>query len=105
MAEPNSLAQSFPTEVWAALVSCFTLIAALLKHLYNKMNTNIEDHDDQLERGKKEFENLKVKNKGMEGDINHLGEKHEELSRTVEQMNQTLQEMRIDCAKQHGGKP
>lgn len=104
MADTKTLAQSFPAEIWAALVACFALIGALVRLLYNRLNKDVEAHSIQLENGQKRFEEidkelvrLKERETAMSGEL-------ETYKKKVDELKNELQELEIDCAKQHGGK-
>lgn len=55
MAEPQTLAGTFPTEVWAALGGATTLIVGLVTVLWNRQNTDIKAHDEKLTAGQTAF--------------------------------------------------
>lgn len=55
MAEPQTLAQGHPTEVWASLVGAITIIGVLVTTLWTRQNNDIKSHDEKLEKGTKAF--------------------------------------------------
>lgn len=55
MAEPQTLAQNHPFEVWGALVGSVTLVLGMVTVLYNRLNKDITGQQTQLDSGAKAF--------------------------------------------------
>ena len=111
MADPKALAAEYPTEVWAALVSSLAIIGTLIVTLYKRLNADIKAHDEQLENGRKAFEEIGKDLVNLGGKISALSDKGALTLKEVEgvwmeikDMEDKFQQMQIDCAKQHGGK-
>lgn len=58
MAEPQTLATAFPTEVWTALGGGVTLIIGLVSLLWDRQNSDIKDHAAKLDSGQKAFSGI-----------------------------------------------
>ena len=55
MSDPQTLAQSHSTEVWAALIASLSGIGILITVLWNRQNADIKDHANKLEAGQLAF--------------------------------------------------
>ena len=105
MLDTKTLAQTFPAEIWAALVACFTIICGLGTVIYNRMNSDIKAHDTQLDNGQKRFEEIGTELVRLKEREIAISAELETYKKKVDELKNELQEMQIDCAKQHGGKP
>ena len=59
VAAPSLLAQNYPTEVWGALVGCFTVILGLIAVLWTRLNNDIKGHETKLNTGSEEFQDIR----------------------------------------------
>jgi septal ring factor EnvC (AmiA/AmiB activator) len=72
MADPQTLAQSHPVEVWTALGGSVTVIMTLVAVLYARLNSDLKQHELKLEAGQKEFEKLRERQTRAEEKIAQL---------------------------------
>lgn len=105
MADTKTLAQSFPAEIWAALIACFTIICSLVTVLYNRLNKDNEAHTTQLENGQKKFEEIEKEQVRLKERETAMSCEFDAYKKKLDELKDEVQELEIDCAKQHGGKP
>lgn len=58
MAEPQTIAAAFPSEVWTALGGSVTLVVGLVTVLWNRQNNDIKDHATKLDTGQQAFNGI-----------------------------------------------
>lgn len=109
MAGPETIAQSYPAEVWKALLGSLTLVAGLVTILYNRLNKDIEAQSEQLAVGADTFrrmgevlveysERLKV----LESAEVATEEDVEKLREEAKVMHDKLLIIARECSRQHG---
>lgn len=56
MADPTSLAQGHPAEVWAALIATITACLGLMSKIWRMTTKEMEKQSERLEKGAEKFE-------------------------------------------------